>query len=134
MVVVIAAGYFAWNAFRYEDTDDAQVDGHVMPLSARIDGHIKDVYVIEGQLVHAGDVLVTIDPQDYQVAAEQAQANLADAYATAASLHWNVPITSVTAQSVLDSAKTGVGNADAALKATEQNYESAKGGIRSSRG
>ena len=64
LLAVIACGYFAWNAFRYgEDTDDAQVDGHVMPLSARIDGHIKDVYVIEGQIVHAGDALVTIDPQ-----------------------------------------------------------------------
>jgi membrane fusion protein, multidrug efflux system len=126
LVLVIAAGYFLWNAFRLENTDDAEVDGHVMPLSARISGQIKDVFVIEGQVVHAGDVLVTIDPQDYQVAADQAQANLADAFATAASSHWNVPITSVTVRSNLDSAKTAVANAEAALKAAEQNYESAK--------
>jgi len=124
--LVIAAGYFLWNAFRFENTDDAEVDGHVMPLSARITGQIKDVFVIEGQVVHAGDVLVTIDPQDYQVAADQAHANLADAFATAASSHWNVPITSVTVRSNLDSAKTAVANAEAALKAAEQNYESAK--------
>ena len=129
VVAVIAGSYFAWNAFRYEDTDDAQVDGHVMPLSARINGHIKDVYVIEGQLVHAGDALVTIDPEDYRVAAEQAQANLADAEATAASSHWNVPITSVTAQSALESAKTGVGNAEAAVEAAQQNYESSKAAL-----
>jgi membrane fusion protein (multidrug efflux system) len=129
MVAVIAGASFAWNAFRYEDTDDAQVDGHVMPLSARINGHIKDVYVIEGQLVHAGDALVTIDPQDYQVAVEQAQANLADAESTAASHHWNVPITAVTAQSNLESAKTAVVNADAALQAAQQNYESAKAAL-----
>jgi membrane fusion protein (multidrug efflux system) len=126
LVLVIAAGYFLWNAFRFENTDDAEVDGHVMPLSARINGQIKDVFVIEGQVVHAGDVLVTIDPQDYQVTADQAQANLADAFATAASSHWNVPITSVTVRSNLDSAKTAVANAEAALKATEQNFESAK--------
>lgn len=54
VVVVIAAAFFAWNAFRYEDTDDAQVDGHVMPLSARISGQVEEVHVIEGQLVHAG--------------------------------------------------------------------------------
>jgi membrane fusion protein (multidrug efflux system) len=129
VVAVIAGSCFAWNAFRYEDTDDAQVDGHVMPLSARINGHIKDVYVIEGQLVHAGDALVTIDPEDYRVAAEQAQANLADAEATAASSHWNVPITSVTAQSALESAKTGVGNAEAAVEAAQQNYESSKAAL-----
>ena len=126
LVLVIAAGYFLWNAFRFENTDDAEVDGHVMPLSARISGQIKDVFVIEGQVVHAGDVLVTIDRQDYQVTADQAQANLADAFATAASSHWNVPITSVTVRSNLDSAKTAVANAEAALKAAEQNYESAK--------
>jgi membrane fusion protein, multidrug efflux system len=58
-VAAIAGGYFAWNALQYEDTDDAQVDGHVMPLSARINGQITDVYVSEGQLAHVADMLVT---------------------------------------------------------------------------
>ena len=129
MLVAVAAGYFARNAFRYEDTDDAQVDGHVMPLSARINGNIEQVLVMEGQLVHAGDVLVTIDPQDYKIASVQAQANLADAQATSASLHWSVPITSVTVRSNLDSAKTAVVNAEAAVRASEQNYESAKAAL-----
>jgi membrane fusion protein, multidrug efflux system len=129
MVVAIAGGYFAWNAFRYEDTDDAQIDGHVMQLSTRINGQIKDVYVVEGQLIHAGDVLVTLDPQDYKIAEAQAQANLADAEATAASSHWKVPITFVTVQSNLDSAKTAVLNAEAGVRASEQNYESAKAAL-----
>ena len=129
IVIAIAAGYFAWNAFRYEDTDDAQVDGHVMQLSARISGQVEEVTVIEGQIVHAGDVVVTIDPQDYKIAFEQAQANLADALATAASSHWTVPITSVTVQSNLRSAKTAVTNAEAAVRTAEQNYESAKAAL-----
>ena len=129
IVVAIAGSYFAWDAFHYEDTDDAQVDGHVMELSTRINGQIKDVYVVEGQLVHAGDALVTLDPQDYKIAEAQAQANLADAEATAASSHWKVPITSVTVQSNLDSAKTAVLNAEAAVRASEQNYESAKAAL-----
>jgi membrane fusion protein (multidrug efflux system) len=126
VVVAIVAAYFAWNAFRYEDTDDAQIDGHVMPLSARISGHIQEVHVIEGQLVRAGDVLVTIDPEDYKTAAEQAQANLTNALATAASSHWSVPITFITVYSNLDSAKTAVANAEAGLRAAGHNYESAK--------
>jgi membrane fusion protein (multidrug efflux system) len=129
VVIAIAAAYFAWNAFRYEDTDDAQVDGHVMQLSARISGQVADVPVIEGQIVHAGDVVVTIDPQDYKIAFEQAQANLADALATSASSHWSVPITSVTVRSNLDSARTAVTNAEAGVKAAEQNYESAKAAL-----
>jgi membrane fusion protein (multidrug efflux system) len=129
MLIAVAAGYFGWSAFRYEDTDDAQIDGHVMQLSTRINGQIKDVYVVEGQLVHAGDTLVTVDPQDYKIAEAQAQANLADALATSASYHWKVPITSVTVQSNLDSAKTAVLNAEAAVRASEQNYESAKASL-----
>jgi hypothetical protein len=60
MLLAIAGGYFARNAFRYEHTDDAQVHGHVMPLGARINGHVNDVFVSEGQLVRAGEALVTI--------------------------------------------------------------------------
>jgi multidrug resistance efflux pump len=89
-VVIAAATYFAWNAFHYEDTDTAEVRGHVMPVSARINGNIKDVYVSEGQLVHAGEVLVTIDPQDYKNAEELAQVNLSEGLFTAASSDRNV--------------------------------------------
>lgn len=92
MVLVIAGGYFAWNAFQYEDTDDAQVDGHVMPLSPRVNGHIQAVYVDEGQLVHAGEALMTIDAQDYKIAEELAQVNLSEALSTAASSHHNANV------------------------------------------
>jgi membrane fusion protein (multidrug efflux system) len=129
LIVALGGGYFAWKAFLYEDTDDAQVDGHVMPLSARISGQVLGVHVIEGQLVHAGDVLVVIDPKDYKIAFEQARANLADADATAASSMWNVPVTSATAWSNLDSAETAVHNAEAGVEAAEQNLESARGSL-----
>jgi membrane fusion protein, multidrug efflux system len=68
IALVIVGGYFTWNAFRYEDTDDAQVDGHVMPPSPRVNGRIKAVYVNEGQFVHAGEVMMTTDPEEYKVA------------------------------------------------------------------
>src|SRR6202522_3623305 len=130
LVVAVAAlvglGYLVRDAFLFENTDDAQVDGHIMPLSERINGYVLEVRVIEGQLVHAGDVLATIDPEDYKVAVEQAQATLADAMSSAASSRFNVPITSVTTDSSLHSADTGVANAEAALKAAGQNLESAK--------
>lgn len=121
IVVLIVAGYFIRNVFLYEDTDDAQVQGHIMPLSARISGQVETVNVIEGQVVHAGDVLVIIDSKDYNVAADQAVANLADAEATAAGSHYSVPITSATAYSSLDSAQAAVKNADAGVAAAVQN-------------
>jgi membrane fusion protein (multidrug efflux system) len=129
IVVAIVAAYFGWNAFRYEDTDDAQIDGHIMPLSARINGQVLKLNFVEGQLVHEGDVLVIIDPEDYKIAVIQAEAALADAQASATSSRWNVPITSVTVQSSLDSAQTAVVNAEAGLRAAEQNHESAKASL-----
>jgi membrane fusion protein, multidrug efflux system len=126
LVVVAGAVHFIRDAFVFESTDDAQVDGHIMPLSARISGYVLKVPVMEGQLVQAGDVLVTIDSQDYQISVNQAQAALADALASAASSRYNVPITSVTTHSNLESAGTAVINAQAGLRAAEQNFESAK--------
>src|SRR6202451_232761 len=125
-VVIAAAGLFLRNSLAWEATDDAQVNGHIMPLSARINGYVLEVPVIEGQLVHAGDVLVTIDSKDYKIAVEQAQATFADSQASAISSRFNVPITSVTTQSNLDSADTAVLNAEAGLNAAEQNFESAR--------
>jgi len=95
---VIVGGYFAWNAFHYEDTDDAQVDGHVMPLSPRVNGRIKAVYVNEGQFVHAGEVMMTIDPEEYKVAEVLAQVNLSEALSTTASSHPNARVQTATAE------------------------------------
>jgi membrane fusion protein, multidrug efflux system len=125
-VVIVGGGLFLWNSLAWESTDDAQVDGHIMPLSARINGYVLEVPVIEGQLVHAGDVLVTIDPKDYKIALEQARATFEDAQASAASSRFNIPITSITTRSNVDSASTAVENAEAGFKAAEQNLESAK--------
>jgi membrane fusion protein (multidrug efflux system) len=129
LAIVIVIGYLVRNAFLYEDTDDAQVDGHVMPLSARINGQVMKVNFVEGQLVHEGDLLAIIDPADFKIAVIQAEAALADAQASATSSRWNVPITSVTVQSNLDSAQTAVVNAEAGLRAAEHNHESTKASL-----
>jgi membrane fusion protein (multidrug efflux system) len=122
-IVAIALGYFIHNAFLYEDTDDAQVEGHVMPLSSRISGQVLQVNVVQGQLVHAGDVLVVIDPKDYKVAVDQAAADLADAQATATSSQLNIPITSASAFSGLDSAQIAVKNDEAGVLVAQQNLQ-----------
>jgi len=123
LAVAAAAAYFIRDAFRYESTDDAQVDGHVMPLSARISGQVEKVNVVEGQVVQAGDVLVVIDSKDYKIAVDQARANLADAEANAASSHYNVPIMSASAFSGLDSAQAEVKNAEAGVAAAQHNLQ-----------
>ncbi len=130
LLIVGVGAYFIRNAFVYQDTDDAQVQGHIMQLSARINGQVSEVKVIEGQLVHAGDILIVLDPKDYQVAADQAMANLRDAEAQDAASHVNVPIISATAFTGLDSAETAVKNAEAGVAAAEQNLQANEAGLQ----
>src|ERR1700728_2567564 len=62
VIVVIVGGIFAWRYFSsYESTDDAEVDGHLMPVSARISGYVSKVNIDDNQLVHAGNVMVEIN-------------------------------------------------------------------------
>jgi membrane fusion protein, multidrug efflux system len=81
VVLVLAVGAvspFAWNYLQsYESTDDAQIDGHIDPLSSRINGTVIRVHAENNDRVKAGELLVEIDPRDYQVAVENAAANLA---------------------------------------------------------
>jgi membrane fusion protein, multidrug efflux system len=81
ILLLLAAGALALPGWRYlssyEETDDAQVDGHVIAVSSRINGTIARVYVIDTQEVHEGQILADIDPDDYVVAVERARARLA---------------------------------------------------------
>src|SRR5215469_5535653 len=125
-VVVIAAGLLLWRYLgSYESTDDAQADVHLYPVSARISGYVIRVNVEDNQWVHQGDLLVEIDPTDYQVALTQAQANLANAEATARSLNITVPITSVNTASQLRFTASGVEDARAAVSAAEKQLAAA---------
>ena len=91
-----------------ETTDDAQVDAHVMQISARVGGTVLRVPVNDNQLVEAGATLVEIDPRDYQVAVDKARAELPDAEAAAKAAQSNVPITSTTATSDVTTAQSAV--------------------------
>jgi membrane fusion protein (multidrug efflux system) len=127
VLVLLVGGFFAWRYFSsYESTDDAEVDGHVMPVSARISGYVAKVDVDDNQYVQAGATLVQIDPRDYQVAADQARANVADAQANAQSLTINVPVTSVNTSSQVTSSEADVTNAQAGIAAAQQQYDAAQ--------
>jgi membrane fusion protein (multidrug efflux system) len=77
---------YAWNYLQsYQSTDDAQIDGHIDPLSSRINGTVIQVHAEDDDRVRAGELLVEIDPRDYEVALEQAKARLRLALARFAS-------------------------------------------------
>ena len=126
VLVLIMGGVFLWRYFStHESTDDAQVDVHLSPVSARISGYVTKVNVGDNEYVQRGTVLLEIDPKDYEVAVEQAKANLASAEATAQSLNISVPIASVNTSSQLKAASSDVESSDAGIIAAERQVSAA---------
>jgi membrane fusion protein (multidrug efflux system) len=127
VIVLLVGGFLAYEYFQtYESTDDAEVDGHLMPLSARISGYVMKVNVNDNQEVKAGTVLAEIDPKDYQVALDQAKAELADAQASAQALNINVPISTVSTESQVSVSEADVENSRAGIAVAEDQSEAAK--------
>jgi membrane fusion protein, multidrug efflux system len=131
-VVVIVGGVFLWRYLgSYESTDDAQVDVHLYPVSSRVSGYVINVNVEDNQYVQEGATLVQIDPHDYEVAVEQAKANLASAEATAQALNIDVPISSVNADSQLKLTASTVVGAGAGITAAEKQLAAAHAQLES---
>lgn len=125
-LLLIVGAVFLWLYFSsYESTDDGQVDVHLYPVSPRISGYVVKVNVDDNQFVHQGDVLVEIDPRDYEVAVAKARADLANAEATAKSLNITVPITSINTSSQLKSSASDVSNANAGIVTAEKQLAAA---------
>jgi membrane fusion protein, multidrug efflux system len=126
VVVAVVIGLIVWWHSTYsEDTDDAQVTGHLIQVSARINGQVLKVDVEENQFVHAGDPIAELDPSDYEVAVENAQAALSSAQANAAAANVNVPIVSINTGSNLSSANADVSGSQASVAQAEKQLEAA---------
>ena len=127
IIVLLVIAFFAYRYFTsYESTDDAQVDGHINSVSARISGHVIKLNVQDNQYVSAGTVLVEIDPADYQLAYERAKADYADAQASALAAGVNVPITSVSTSSQVSATEADVNSARAGIEVALHQYQAAK--------
>jgi membrane fusion protein (multidrug efflux system) len=115
-----------------ESTDDAQIEGDIVPISARVGGTVAKVLVDDNQYVETGTTLVELDPTDYNVALRRSQAELADAQANATAAKTGVPLATTTSSSQLDVAKANraaaqkqVDVANARLAEAQANYRKA---------
>jgi membrane fusion protein (multidrug efflux system) len=124
-ILVVGAVAFWWHSTFAEDTDDAQINGHLIQVSSRIAGQVQKVYVDENQLVKKGDLIAELDPRDYQVAVENAKAVLASAKANAAAANVNVPLTTINTGSNLNSATSDVSGAHASVMQAQQQQQAA---------
>jgi membrane fusion protein (multidrug efflux system) len=133
LIALVIGGILIWRYYAVrETTDDAQVDAHIAQISARVSGTVVKINVDDNQFVKTGAVLVVLDPKDYQVAVQRAQADLADAQASERAARTTVPITATTTRSAVDMAQANlaaaqkqVNAANARLREAEANHTKA---------
>ena len=130
VLLAIAAAVGTWMYYHYRDrvsSDDAQVDGHIGAVAAKVAGNVVEVLVADNQPVKAGDVLVRIDPRDYQARVEQAKAALAQAESQVRSAQLVVPWTSETTESGSQAADAQLAGARAEVDRAKIAYDQAAG-------
>ncbi len=123
--VLLFAGLWWFESGR-ESTDDAQVDGHIVPIASRVGGTVLDVPIDSNQRVEKGALLVQIDQRDYRIALQRAQADLADAQAGLEAAQNGVPITSTTTASQVTSATAGSERARTSTAIAEKDIDAAR--------
>jgi membrane fusion protein (multidrug efflux system) len=132
IVILGFAGFFIWRYLNtYETTDDAQIDGHIDAVSGRINGNVVDVRAEDEQFVKAGDVLVRIDPRDYEVAVAKAEADLRDAEAALESSRIDIPITATNTASQLKTAASNRVDAAAFVLGSQRQLSAARDRLES---
>jgi len=124
LILIGAAGFWIYSR-TYESTDDAQVDGHLNGVTARIDGVIKAVYVEENQNIQVGQLVAEMDSRDYQVALEQAQAQFLKAQADLRAENPNIPIIQSSSRTNISTSQSEVSNAEAAVAVAERDQAAA---------
>jgi membrane fusion protein (multidrug efflux system) len=137
-LILIAAAYAGWEYLsRWESTDDAQIDGHIHPVNARVAGTVMAVNVVENQRVEAGTIVAQLDSQDYEVAVARAEAELAQAQANAVGARAGIPVASSTAgaqitssEAIAERAKGGVELAGREVQAAQARLNSAEARVR----
>jgi membrane fusion protein, multidrug efflux system len=125
VLIVAIIGLFLYYHNR-ESTDDAQIDGHITPIASKIYGKVANVLVDDNQAVKAGQVLVKIDPRDYQAAVDQAKAALELAESEARSAGVDVPRTAENVASGTSSADAQLLGAQADAASAQATYEQAQ--------
>jgi membrane fusion protein (multidrug efflux system) len=122
VLLAVIVGLFFYYHNR-ESTDDAQVDGHITPIAAKISGRISKVLVQDNQHVKAGEILAQIDPGDYLAALDEAKGALALAEGEARSAAFDVPRTSGDVASGTSSAQAQLSGAQADLIRARETLE-----------
>jgi membrane fusion protein (multidrug efflux system) len=133
LLVLGALGYGGYLLHYWQthvSTDDAYVTAHLAPVSARIPGTVVEVRVNDNQDVKAGDILVRLDPKDYEVASVQARAAADSAKADLENALVNVPLTDETTRSLVQQSEAAEAGARDASQVAAHDLEERRGQLK----
>jgi membrane fusion protein (multidrug efflux system) len=130
LCLIIGAVLWFIHSSTYEDTDDAQINGHLNSVAARIEGTVTGVYVENNHYVDVGQPLVDLDPKDYQVAYDQSNAQLLQAKLNATTTHPNLAIIKTSDRADLASGAADVASAEALIAAAQHDVAVAQAHLR----
>jgi membrane fusion protein (multidrug efflux system) len=127
LAALVLAGLAYWSyASVRESTDDAQIDGHIHPVSALVAGTLTDVLVDNNQFVEAGAVLGHLDARYYRAGVEQARGEVGEAVADEKENRAGVPITTVNTATQLTGAEAGVAEQTAKITMAQRSVDAAR--------
>jgi membrane fusion protein (multidrug efflux system) len=123
LVGIIFGVRYYLHAISHESTDDAFIDGHIIQISPKVSGHVIKLHITDNQQVHEGELLVEIDPRDFEARLAQARASLLGAQARHDSSRINVKLTSATSSAAVLQATSGLGQATSNVQTTRAQTE-----------
>jgi len=137
VIVALAAvgwGAWAWHRSTIEvSTDDAYVEGMISPVSAKVSGHVVEMLVADNEAVRAGQILLKVDPRDYEAKRDQARAAVGVAEASVRAARAEVPLTRDTTRSQVDEVRAALEGSRVGVRASESAVDEARARVESRR-
>jgi membrane fusion protein (multidrug efflux system) len=133
MIVLAYAGYRWYESRAFVSTDDAYVEGTITSISAKVPGHVSELFVHDNQPVKKGDLLLRIDPRDYQARRNQAASAVATAEAGVRSARSEVPLARDDTSAQIDQARAALEAAQVAVRSAEAAVEEARARLEAKR-
>ena len=130
---LVYGGYLWWQSFRYVSTDDAYVEGSIVIISAKVAGHVAELRMDDNRAVKAGDVLLRIDPRDYEARRDQAKAAVAVALASHQATRSETQLTRETTAAQVDESRAALESGRVAEQAAESAVAEARATLEAKR-
>jgi membrane fusion protein (multidrug efflux system) len=139
LVVLVVLGILGWSGWAWHkssievSTDDAYVEGTISPVSSKVAGHVVEMLVHDNQAVRAGEVLLRVDPRDYEAKRDQARAAVAVAAANVRAARAELPLARETTRSQVDEVRAALEGSRVSVRSSESAVDEARARLESKR-